>query len=282
MIFTENSIALKLSYLAAATMIFAVLEARADTDVFLTNVGGHVTIGGANDPESATPFYELDTKVFEGILVTGYPIPIFDFGRGEPGFIALPAGSPQFPAGTAALAGNAAVTVHFPTLTIGGQSDSLFYWNGSGPIDFQPIGTSQPGVTLTVDPNPLSDLTSGDGFLHFHPAFELDNGGPGRPADGVYVATPTVGVAGMAESEPFYLVLLANQFLVDDDAAEGLTETFENGGTFYAEVGKDFAFYREAVAYVQTNIADPEPAALLLTAVAAVAFAMCSPRLGAR
>ena len=74
----------------------------------------------------------------------------------------------------------------------------------------------------------------------------------------------------MTDSKPFYLVLLADQLLVDDDAAEGLEMTFEDGGTFYQAVGKDFGFYQDAVSYVQSNIAVPEPNAALLGAIAAV------------
>ncbi len=201
-----------------------------------------MAVGGANELESASPFFDLDTKVFESVLVTGFPLPLVDYGRGEPGFFALPAGSPDFPAGASALVGTTAVSVNLPSFTVGVETDTLFYWDGSGAVDFQPVSATQPGVALSIDPSPFSDLTGADGFLHFHAAFELDNGGAGVPADGVYPAAPTVSVAGMTESKPFYLVLLADQLLVDDDAAEGLEETFAAGGTFYEAVGKDFGF----------------------------------------
>ncbi|MGD9634543.1 MAG: hypothetical protein AB7G28_10730 [Pirellulales bacterium] len=244
--------------------MLAATQATAHSDIFLANVGGQVAVGGANELESASPFFELDTQVFEAVLVTGFPLPLFDYGRGEPGFFALPSNSLDLPAGSAALVGNADVSVQLPTFSVGGNSASLFYWDGSGAIDFQPVGATQPGVTLAIDPTPLSDPTGSDGSLHFHPAYELNLAGAGAPADGVYLAAPTVSVAGMAASKPFYLVLLADQLLVDDDAAEGLEETLESGNTFYEAVGKDFGFYEEAVEYVQANVAVPEPTTALM------------------
>jgi hypothetical protein len=45
--------------------------AFAHSDIFLTNVGGQVAVGGANDLEGA-PFFELTTHVFEGVMVSDY------------------------------------------------------------------------------------------------------------------------------------------------------------------------------------------------------------------
>lgn len=253
-------------------------SAAGHSDIFLTNVGEQVAVGGANELESATPFFELDTQVFEAVLVTGFPLPLIDYGRGEPGVFALPAGSPDFPAGASALSGTAAVSLNLPSFTLNGHTDSLFYWDGSGAVDFQPIRLSQPGVTLAIDPTPFSDPTTSAGALHFHPAYELVNGGAGVPADGVYLAAPTASVAGMIDSKPFYLVLLADQLLADDEAAEGLEETFEAGETYFEAVGKDFGFYEEAVAYVESNVAVPEPSTLLLSGISVAAILSLQPR----
>jgi hypothetical protein len=253
----------------------------AHSDIFLANVGGQVAIGGANELESASPSFDLDTQVFEAVLVSGFPLPLVDYGRGEPGVFALPADSAEFPAGATALVGNAAVAFAASPITLNGQTDSLFYWNGSGAIDFQLAFTAQPNVTFSVDPTPFSDLTSSSGALHLHPAYQLSHIGAGVPADGVYVAALSASVAGMNGSEPFYLVMLVDQLLVDDDAAEGLEEAIESGTTFYQ--GKDFAFYEEAVGYVETNVAVPEPGAALLGGWAAAGFlSACRLRCGSR
>ncbi len=258
-----------------------VTPASAHSDVFLAIVGGQVKVGGANDLESATPSYELDTHVFEGVLVTGYPLPLFDFGRGEPGFFALPSGSPDLPAGASALVGNASVSINLPVFTLNGQTDSLFYWNGSGAVDFQPTSATQPGVTLTIDPTPFSDLTAANGSLHFHPAYELNLAGAGVPADGVYLVVPTASVDGMVDSKPFYLVLLADQLLADGDTAEGLEGVFDAGETYYDAIGKDFGFYPSAVMYVESNVGVPEPNAALMSLFAAAGLVALKPRVRA-
>jgi hypothetical protein len=135
-------------------------------------------------------------------------------------------------------------------------------------------------VAFSIDPTPFTDPTSSDGALHVHPAYQLNRSGAGVPADGVYVAALTASVAGMDDSEPFYLVMLVDQLLVDDDAAEGLEETFEAGGTFYEAVGKDFGFYEEAVGYVETNVAVPEPGAGALGILTAGFLSTCRRRRG--
>lgn len=266
--FTKSSLLLvHLTSLAFVSALGSV--AAAHSDIFLTNVGGQVAIGGANELETANPFFDLDTQVFEAVLITGFPLPIFDYGRGEPGVFALSAGSPGFPAGATALASSAAVSFNPTAFTLNGQSDSLFYWDGSGALEFQPVGATQPNVTFSINPTPFSGVTSSDGALHVHPAYQLNHDGPGVPADGVYVAALTASVTGMNDSQPFYLVMLVDQLLVDDEAAEGLEETFEAGETFYEAVGKDFGFYEEAVAYVEANIAVPEPGTAFLSVLAA-------------
>jgi hypothetical protein len=53
--------------------------------------------------------------------------------------------------------------------------------------------------------------------------------------------------------------------LADEDVAEGLEESLEQGETVY--LGKDFAFFEEAVDYVQNQIV-PEPASGVLSLLA--------------
>ena len=109
-----------------------------------------------------------------------------------------------------------------------------------------PLTTAQPRVELTIDPSPIGNVgSSGGGDLH--PAFKLDISGPGVPADGVYLIAPTVLVAGLEESQRFYMLFLADALLTDDEAAEELEEAFEQGQTVVH--GKDFAFFEEAVEF---------------------------------
>src|SRR4051794_17042640 len=85
----------------------AVRALATDTDTFVTNVGGQVTIGGANNLETASESFELTTKVFYAPMVPNpTPFDPHDYGLDDPGFFALgstrvadfPAGSSPLPA----------------------------------------------------------------------------------------------------------------------------------------------------------------------------------------
>ena len=233
--------------------------ARADRDVFLANVGGQVGIGSGSDTSPAEP--DLTTRVFERVLVPGFPpFDPADYGLDEPGFLALPAGHAELPAGSSALPGNASVTVNLLPFTIGGNTDTLFYWNGSGAVDFQPIFSSQPGVVLTLDPNPIGP-TGASGGADIHTVYRLDISGAAIPADGAYLLAPTVSVAGLADSERVFMLFLADVLVTDETDAETLTEGLEMGQPIF--MGKDFSFFTEAGTYVSDNLVVPEPSTAL-------------------
>jgi hypothetical protein len=255
-------LAIALTYSTA----FAIRTAHSHSDVFITAVDGQVVIGGAHDLGTAEEHYDLNTRVFEGVLIPNFPpFDPADYGRDEPGFVALASGSALLPAGAAALPVSADVVAQPQFFTIGASTDALFYWNGVRTVDFQPISSSQPGVTLTMDPNPLG-TTGGDGSLHEHAAFRLDNGGAGVPLDGVYLISPTANVSGLAASDSFYIVFLVDQLLTDEDTAEELEGALELGDTIVH--GKDFAFFEAAVEYVEGNLVVPEPSSILLSFMA--------------
>src|SRR4051794_6841984 len=96
-----------------------------DTDTFVTNLGGQVTIGGANNLETASESFELTSKVFYAPMVPNpTPFDPHDYGFDDPVFFAL--GSTRvavFPAGTSPLPAGAAVTLHQPNFTIAGSTD---------------------------------------------------------------------------------------------------------------------------------------------------------------
>jgi hypothetical protein len=232
--------------------------ARAHSDILLTNVGGKVTIGGANELETMDENFDLTTKVFEGVMIPNFPpFDPKDYGRDEPGFFALASGSMDLPPGAAALPPNAAVSIAFPSFPVGGLTDTLFYWNGTGAIDFQRISTVQPGLSMALNPNPVG-TASASGALHEHAVFELDNGGAGVPANGVYLIAPTASVPGLATSRPFYMVWLVDSLIADDEAAEELEGALETDNPVVG--GKSFQFFLNAVDYVHDNLAVPEPA----------------------
>jgi hypothetical protein len=237
--------------------------------VFLANVGGQVTIGGANELDTEDENFDLTTQVFQGVLLPNFPpFDPADYGRDEPGFFALASGSPDIPPGATALPGNAAVTIDLPSFTIGPHADSLFFWNGSGAVDFQPISLAQPGVAMTLTFDPLAN-TESDGSLHGHGVFRVftpDDGDALLPADGVYLISPTASVAGLSTSQPFYMLFLVDALIEDEDDAEGLEEALESEDPVFME--KNFAFFNEAASYVQENLVVPEPTGASLIVIA--------------
>lgn len=268
-----------LSLLAAVvfTSVFAAFStsASAHSDFFLTQVSGQAAIGGANELGTIDENFDLSTQVFEGVMIPNFPpFGPADYGRDEPGFFALSSSSAAFPVGASALPAGASVAINFMPITIGSHTDTLFYWNGTGSVDFQPISLVQPGMALSLDPNPIA-ATSVMGSLHEHAAFKLDNGGAGAPADGAYLIAPSLSVASLSDSPPAFMLWLVDALLADEDAAEGLETLLEMGQTTY--LGKDFAFFETAVSHVEENFV-PEPAvggvsvAMLVGLVTSVRF----------
>jgi hypothetical protein len=269
MIRNQLKIVIKAVFVILVTIQFiAAGPARADRDVYLANVGGQVAVGSAADTSPAEP--DLDTRVFARVMVPGFP-PINppDYGLDEPGFFSLPAGDAEIPAGAVTLPANASITVNLSPFAVNSQTAALYYWNGSGAVDFQPV--SQAGVTLTIDPNPIGG-TGASGGADIHPSYRLDNGAGGVPADGVYLTAPIVSVTGLANSDRFYFLHLADALVTDEDDAEVLGEGLDAGQAMFK--GKDFAFFNSAVAYVESNLAVPEPCGACLAFFALAAFGL--------
>lgn len=253
--------------LTVSALVFAFLfemtsadSAWADRDVYLASVGGQVGIGSANDTSPAEP--DLITRVFSRVMVPGFPpFSPADYGLDEPGYFSLPAGDAEIPIGASALPGNATVTENLLPFTISANTSNLFFWNGSGSVNFQPI--LQPGVTMTIDPNPIG-ITGATGAADIHPAYRLDNGVGGIPADGVYLTMGTVSVTGLTDSPRVFFLHLADVLVTDEDDAETLTDNLAMGDTMFQ--GKDFDFFLDAQDYVQNNLV-PEPGSVGLVLV---------------
>ncbi len=241
----------------------------AHSDVLLAEVGGQVAIGAAEDldMEEGGPFFDLETRVFEGVMVAGNPVlPFnFDYERDEPGFSAQPT---SVVPGSNPLPVNAAVSIATANVNFAGLLGNLFYWDGTGSPSFVTATSTQPNVVSTFD-DPNFGITGPSGGMDDHPLFSINLPGAGTPANGVYVAAYTANVAGLAGSEPFYFVWLVDDLLVDGEAAEELEElleAFENGGPEPIFGGKNFAFFEEGVEYVEATI--PEPTSVVLAALA--------------
>lgn len=230
------------------------------SDVLLRSDGAKVVIGGAVDldMEVGGPFFNLDTLHFEGVFINpAAPTPPFgyDFERTEPGFFS----AASVPVGQT-LPPNADVSLRLTPFSLSSGTDVAFYWDGQGEVDFQPLSTAQPGVDFTFAPRAPAPFAATDGssFLDDHPLFGLTGGA----ADGVYLVSPSAAVAGLEESDPFFMVWLASSVLVDEDIAEELEEAlelFEAGGAEPIVGGVNFAFFEEAVEFAETI---PEPSAV--------------------
>ena len=140
----------------------------------------------------------------------------------------------------------------------------MFYWDGTGAVDFQPISTAQPGVAFVAaspatrwpPPMPTAHSTSTPpGSLTW-----LD-GGP-VPADGVYLLSPTASVVGLTDSNPFFMLFLVDHNITNEDDASALKDGLDSGETMFN--GKDYTYFNNARDYVQNNLAVPEPTTLAL------------------
>ncbi|MEO1497261.1 MAG: hypothetical protein AAFV43_08940 [Planctomycetota bacterium] len=258
-------------FAALAAMVCVSSAAMAHSDVLVRSSGGQTVLGAAEDldAEEGGPFFDLETKAFEIVLLNpALPNLAFsyDFERDEPGFFSAPA----VPVGDA-LPANAGLTLTPSAFSIGlgSGNDTVFYWDGTGAVDFEALSTAQPGVSFEAGIlTPL--VTDGAGSIDNHPLFGLDGGA----ADGVYLSSYTVTVDGLDASAPIYFVALADSTLtLEDDAelVEEALEEFEEGNIAAPIVGGvDYTFYEEAVEFAEGI---PEPSAVLIALVATVGFA---------
>jgi hypothetical protein len=259
-------------------------DAVAHSDALLVNVGGQVVVGTAEDIDGPNEAYALNATLFESILRAGFAPPTpADYEGDEPGFFGLHGvndASDLAALGAGALPAGAAVSGNLTPLTVNGQVDSLFYWNGVGAVDFKPILIAQPGVTFAFQPAAFG-ATGANGDVDDHPIYQI-NAAAGTPADGVYLIAPQIGVAGLTASQPFYMAFLVDALIEDEDdleLVEAALEGFEEDAPdalvdFGGGVTKDFAFYEEGVEWIESNLVVPEPASCVLAVAgfAAVAF----------
>jgi hypothetical protein len=216
-------------------------------DVALYDNNGRIGVGlEDHDAGEFTP----GVRVFESILLPGgsiSPVSPFDFESAEPGF-GVEDG--EFP----------------PNQDVMLTPVSLEYWDGVDPVSLSPA----PGVAFDFD---LSGGfgTDDDGGLHAHALFGLSS--PEIIADGVYVGGFVAGTAGLADSPSIYFVMLKDDLITSESVAEEIEEAlelYEEGGPDPIVEGKNFAFFEEAVEYVETRAAIPEPSSVLLAVLAAV------------
>lgn len=257
----------------AICVLFPAAVSAQHSDVLVTNIGGQVVIGAAEDVDGPSESFDTDTKVFESVLLPGFsPVATADYESDEPGFFGLNSvgnASDLTALGATALPAGAGVSISSSNFTVDGQTASLFYWDGTGAVSFAPAAA---GTTFGFDPAANFATTNANGGMDDHPIYELD-AASGAPADGAYLIAPVVDVDGLTTSEKFYIVLLADSLITGEDdaelveeALEGLEEGIATDALvqFPGGASKDFAFYEEAVEFVADNLVVPEPNTALL------------------
>ena len=230
-------------------------------DIALFSTAGQVDIGFAildeNDEEQV--FFDPNECVFLSVLLPQNPtqfIP-WEFGSPEPGF----------DADEGTLPSTAAITVNLLELT---------YWDGAGAVNLTP---GPAGVSAGVAPQPMQSFP--DGGFHSHPLFGVVDP-VGTPPNGVYVGKQTISIAGLTDSDPYYMVsLLSDQVtsIVDQEEQVLAAETIGELVRLYIEdpinnpapvyEGVDYTFYADAVSHVRAQCI-PEPSSVALAAISVI------------
>ena len=237
-------------------------------DIAVYETAGQVDVGFAvlDDDDINQVSFDPNDRVFQAVLTPVVGAPSFipwDFGSSEPGFDANEGDLPA-------------------EAQIGWNVLSIKHWDGAGALAFAPATDVEGGYA------PQPDLTDTLGGFHAHPTFGLSDltGGPEPLADGVYLTELSISVAGLEDSDPFYLVSLVDSVVNSQPdpvaTAESLGEairdylaadTTDPGFGAPTIDGKSFGFYAEAIQYAESLVV-PEPgaAALLLSACGLLAM----------
>lgn len=186
-------------------------EDEAHVDAFLlVGPNGKIRTGG----------YDFEDNIVDNVNTFVYEGEFDQFGTtDEPGFNSLSSTNPQLPAGFSTLPGNTSVVWTGKAFTIGGVTSNLWHWDGTGPVDFDPLTD---GTVLNIGKAPFNNETSADldgsandvagfeiettnssGFLHKHINFSVVdvNSAP----TGFYLWS-LVLTAGNNSSDPIYFV----------------------------------------------------------------------------
>jgi len=200
---------------------------------------------------------------------------------GEPGFRAstqssLNNPSIMTPANTySALAGSTPLTFNFQPITIGSVTRNLYFWDGTGGVDFSPVVSSvvlglekkgTGGWTSSINGssagivggNTIQD-TGATGSVHTHFYTSIANNGV-APDQGFYLYSLQLQMTGYASSDPLYFVFGALDPLA-------LAPQFADFAAFEAAHGL-------AEGWVESNlVAVPEPSSFALAGLGAAGLA---------
>ncbi|MFI4861409.1 MAG: PEP-CTERM sorting domain-containing protein [Phycisphaerales bacterium JB063] len=221
---------------AHLTMALALLAGCPAVGLTISDGSAHVDVLPYNDNgQVALGHYDFDLNQ----VVTGTQLFVRDlevvqssfFGTTSPGFTTA-AGYTLLP--------SASLDIHAQTMSIPGGTFNLLYWDGidqDGDGDYADdvaFGAPAAGDELfvrrssalnfalagesTAPAGFALDLTSVNGTLHKHISFQARNG-DGTPAqDGLYLASFTLTMDGLDDSDPFYMLFNA-AYLRDEGGA---------------------------------------------------------------
>lgn len=275
------NIRILLALALAATTAARAAEVHYDTFVTSTGPGSKLLIGGYDDDALSATVPAGQLRVFGGeVIGSGTTLPFESEAPGDPGFRA---GDQTFLSGTAttpsgvytALAGGTPLTFTFQPITVGAATRNLFFWDGSGAVNFAPVGgnvvlgltkpggsgwtTSISGTASGVQSGNTIQNTGSGGTVHTHLFASIAKDGA-APDQGFYLYALQLGMTGYTSSDPVYYVFGA----LDPGA---LAPQFADLTAFETAHG-------QAEAWVETNIVNvPEPATWLSAAAVIAAGA---------
>lgn len=250
------NIRIMLSLTLAATTAVRAAEVHYDTFVTSTGSGSKLLIGGYDDAALTAIVPAEQMRVFGGeVIGSGTTLPFESEAPGEPGFRAgdqaFLNGSSMTPSGVyTALAGSTPLTFTFQPITIGSATRNLFFWDGSGAVNFAPVGgnvalgltkpggtgwtASISGTSSGVQSGNTIQNTGTAGTVHTHLFTSIAKDGA-APDQGFYLYALQLGMTGYISSDPLYFVfgaldpeVLAPQFadLEAFEVAHGLAEVW--------------------------------------------------------
>ncbi|MEZ6189802.1 MAG: hypothetical protein R3C45_00750 [Phycisphaerales bacterium] len=197
--------------LTAAVICLSVAHVRADhVDILAYDLNGKIDTGYIDvDTGTTQTGARLFTESFTQVLPSLY-------GTTAPGFFSNSA-YPLLPSSD--LSFDALAITHPDTLV----DYNLLYWDGNGTVDF---GAPAAGTTLqfrlssainvSVDGSAsdvagfVIDGSSPDGVMHKHISYSARGAGGTQPADGLYLAAISLGMPGLTDSDPVYLLFNAD------------------------------------------------------------------------
>ena len=189
---------------------------------------------------------EMGEDIFNGVFLSI-----------EPGFNNPGTGGAQAP-GAAAMNPGDTVTVNSLSFEVGGSTDDLFFWDGTGPVSFAPAV----GVDFSIG-NP-TDAAAGDGSFDDHPFIildDLDANAATFPTVGIYLASFEASLPGLDATESIFLVMGTEGLITADFL--GITQ-----GEFdlltEEQLDEELEEVIElAAGFVETNLV-PEPTSALI------------------